>query len=684
LKNIVVRGSEIRPLIMAFEDLHWVDKSSEAVLKSLLETIPATKVLLLFTFRPDFVHTWGAKSFHSQLNLVRLSNRESLLLVRNLLGTESISGNLEDLILEKTEGVPFFIEEFLKSLRELGIIEKKDDSYHIAADIKDVKIPSTIQDVIMARVDSLPEGAKELLQTASVIDREFSYELIKRVVDLPEEGLLSHLSCLRDCELLYERGVYPKNAYIFKHALTQEVAYNSLLLKRRKDIHEHIGRIIEGLYEGKLEEYYELLAYHYMRSDDKEKTVEYLGLASNKATTASAMEDAKAYFEEAMRLLDTLPDTDENRVRRISLLNSQWTGFQMLLQIREYHELLAIHEDQAANLSDLAVSGAFYARLAYTEFSFSSFERAISLSRKAVQLYEAAGKDEEAGFAYMVMQWSSLYMGELERTVALKEKILRKEKSPSDLQLHIRALAASSMACTWLGRWEEAEAGGQEALQLARKASDNYHVSYAAQLLALCYILKGDLELGIEYTKMTVEKSPTPAYDLWARACLAWAKCRRGEINKTIETITEALSLVRMGHGGWGEFVLLIFLSEGHLYAGQYEKARQVAEEAQEMTRRCGARVVNGWAHTLLGEVALEIDLDEAAPYFEKAISVFGEAKAEDFLARAHSGMGRFHKKQGNTEQAREYLTKALEIFERLGTLIEPDKVRKELAELPK
>jgi len=272
------------------------------------------------------VHTWGGKSFHNQLNLIRLSNRESLLMVKHLLGAESIEGNLEELILEKTEGVPFFIEEFLKSLRELKIIEKIDDTYHIVADTKDVKIPSTIQDVIMARVDSLPEGAKELLQTGSVIEREFNYGLIKRVAGLPEKELLSRLSALRDSELLYERGIYPKSTYIFKHALTQEVAYNSLLLKRRKEIHEKTACAIEELYEDRLEEYYELLAYHYVRSDNKEKAVEYLGLASKKATTATAMEDAKTYFEEARKVLDALPDIDENRVRRISLLNSQWTA----------------------------------------------------------------------------------------------------------------------------------------------------------------------------------------------------------------------------------------------------------------------------------------------------------------------------------------------------------------------
>ena len=302
LKTIVLQGSQIRTLVMAFEDLHWADRTSEDVLKSLMESIAGARVLLIFTYRPEFVHPWGGKSFHSQLNLIRLSNRETLAMATHLLGTKNIDGHLEELILKKTEGVPFFIEEFVRSLKDLKIIETRANQSCLAKDTGEIAIPSTIQDVIMARVDSLSEGAKELLQTGSVIDREFSYELIKRVAGIPEQELLSRLSVLRDSELLYERGIYPKSAYIFKHAMTQEVAYNSLLVKRRKEIHEKIGRALERLHSERLEDYCELLAYHYVRSDNREKALEYLRLAHLKTSKATAMEEAKSYFDQCMDL----------------------------------------------------------------------------------------------------------------------------------------------------------------------------------------------------------------------------------------------------------------------------------------------------------------------------------------------------------------------------------------------
>ncbi|KKM61001.1 hypothetical protein LCGC14_1536140 [marine sediment metagenome] len=195
INRMSLKASEIRPLIWAIEDLHWTDKSSADVSKSLLDSITGARVFMIFTYRPEFVHTWGGKSYLNQITLNRLSNRESLAMVTHLLGTKNIGWDLENLILEKTEGVPFFIEEFLKSLKDLKIIEKKDTTYRLAKDVKGLTIPSTIQDVIMARVDSLPEGAKKVLQSGSVIEREFSYELIKQVSGLSERELLSRRRC---------------------------------------------------------------------------------------------------------------------------------------------------------------------------------------------------------------------------------------------------------------------------------------------------------------------------------------------------------------------------------------------------------------------------------------------------------------------------------------------------------
>ena len=319
-RRIVLKGSEIRPLIMIYEDLHWIDKSSEDSLKDLLENISGARVLLLFSYRPEFVHTWGGKSYHSQVTLNRLSNRENLALMTYLLGTKDIGKDLEELILEKTEGIPFFIEEFVKSLIEQKIIDKQGNRYDFVKDLKNVIVPSTIQDVIMARVDSLPDGAKGVLQTGAVVGREFNQELIQAIAGQTEREMLSCLSILKDSEFIYERGIYPESSYIFKHALMQEVAYNSLLLKRRKEIHETIGRALESLYSQRLDELYENLAYHYSKSDDFEKAFQYLKLSGNKATRNYSNWEAFRFYGEAIEVLNQLPETEENRKKKIEVI----------------------------------------------------------------------------------------------------------------------------------------------------------------------------------------------------------------------------------------------------------------------------------------------------------------------------------------------------------------------------
>jgi predicted ATPase len=278
---------------------------------------------MIFTYRPEFVHTWGGKSYHSQVNLNRLSNRESLAMVAYLLGTEEIDRDLEELILEKTEGVPFFIEELIKSLKDLKIIERENNRYRITKDIKDMTIPVTIQDVIMARVDSLPEGAKVVIQTGSVAGREFSQDLIERVMGLSERELLSHLSLLKDSELLYERGIYPQSTYIFKHSLIQDATYQSLLKSTRQKYHLKIAQVLEKDFADTMETQPELLAHHYTEAGLNEQAVGYWHQAGQRATQRSANVEAINHLTKGLEVLMTLPDTLERARQELDAV-SRW------------------------------------------------------------------------------------------------------------------------------------------------------------------------------------------------------------------------------------------------------------------------------------------------------------------------------------------------------------------------
>ncbi|MBW1789186.1 MAG: AAA family ATPase [Deltaproteobacteria bacterium] len=317
VRYIILKGAQIRPLVIAIEDLHWADKSTEDALKWLLETVPGASVLIIFTYRPEFVHTWGGRSYHNQITLNRLSNRESLVMVSHLLGTDALDPELQRLILDKTEGVPFFIEESVNSLFGMGVIKKDDGKIFIEGDLQAVAIPSTIQDMIMARVDRLSDGAKTVLQAGSAIEREFPADLIRAVTTLPESDLLTHLSALKDAELLYERGIYPQTSYIFRHALTREVVYASILARRRRELHAQIGSAIEEIHKDNIQEYCEILSDHFSQGEDFPRAAAYSKQATKKAEKGGYLADAIAQAEKRVLYLEKLPESADITRERI-------------------------------------------------------------------------------------------------------------------------------------------------------------------------------------------------------------------------------------------------------------------------------------------------------------------------------------------------------------------------------
>ena len=324
LKHLAVKGSEIRPLVMAVEDLHWMDKSSEDAFKELLGVISGLQIFLIFTYRPEFTPKWDVKSYMNQVNLNRFARQESIAMTSNILETDDIDDVLLNLIIEKTEGNPFYIEEFIRSLRDLKMIEKKD-KYYLSQDIKDISIPTTIQDVIIARVDSLSEGSKEVLQTCSIVGREISCMLLIRLMDMPEELLRSHLAVLMESELIYERGIFPQSLYVFKHALTLDVVYDSMLIKRRKELHERIGYTIEELYDENIDQYYGILTKHFIESKNFEKGVVYSKLAGKRAEKTGALNDAISYALKRITCMEKMPRTkslEEKIVHLRAILDS--------------------------------------------------------------------------------------------------------------------------------------------------------------------------------------------------------------------------------------------------------------------------------------------------------------------------------------------------------------------------
>jgi len=283
LRNLFIRLSQTTPLVLVIEDLHWIDNTTEIFLNYLVDSLPGTRILLILLYRPEYTHQWGSKSFYVKVGLDQLGTESSRELVLALLDDEEVAPELEELILSRAAGNPLFIEEFTHTLLENGSIEKKGQHFILhGTSVDHDQIPDTIQGIISARMDRLEDNLKSTMQVASVIGRDFAFRILQTITDVKDE-LKTHLLNLQGLEFIYEKQLFPELEYIFKHALIQEVAYNTLLVGRRKEIHVRTGEAIENIYSDRLEEFYGMLAYHFANGEDFHKAAEYSKLASEKA-----------------------------------------------------------------------------------------------------------------------------------------------------------------------------------------------------------------------------------------------------------------------------------------------------------------------------------------------------------------------------------------------------------------
>lgn len=707
LNDLVLAAARQQPLALILEDVHWMDKATEAVIGALVETMAEVPLLLVLAYRPEYLHTWGQQAHHAQITLGSLaqpggaamvqailakpyaaqmaldalSPSQSTAMARELLGTTPIPPEVESLIVTKTDGNPLFIEELTRSLIESRTLVQTPSGYYLTTPIEALAVPTTVQGVLLARIDRLPEALKEILQVASVIGRVFSAAVLAHA--LPElAGPESLLRELEESEFIYLTSTAPQREYSFKHVLMQEAVYRTLLRTRREMYHACIGEAMEILYADRLDEHYEVLAYHYTRSANLDKAVVYLDLANQKAANANSMQEARSYFDHAMQLLDTLPDTERNRQRRLSLLVRQGVVMMLLLCLPEYYEILTRYQPVAVDLGHAGLLGAVYARLGWCEWWFGHFDRAIQLLTDAIQLCMATGNVEDAAQAHVHLQWSHLLTGNYRQVLTLQEDLLRVTERQLSLRWHTFGLSATCLAYTWLGRWDDAVEAGHKALHMGEEYADPSIISFAAQMLSVAYTSKSDVAQGIAYGEMAVRKAPSPADAAWSRCYLAWAYCRAGQPQQWVAELAQLVLKHRAGRFIWSEMYALC-LGEGYWLAGAYDQARHTLTEVLATAQRCGMQFAIGSAHRLLGEVALCTDPAEAALHFEHSLVILQQIGAENDLALAYAGYGRLRSQQEEPTLARDYLSRALAIFERLGTLGELEKVRQELLRLP-
>jgi tetratricopeptide (TPR) repeat protein len=675
LREVVLKIAEIRPLIIAIEDLHWIDQSSEEVLNYFLEKIAKTKIFLLFNYRPKYTRTWKRDAYHSQITLNRLSNRESLKMVYHILGTAMLEGDLENLSLEKTEGIPFFIEEFVRSLKDLKLAVKKDDTYYcLVKDFQDMTIPSTIQDIIMARVDALPKGAKDILQTGAVIEREFSYGLVKRVTGLREQELLSHLNLLKRSELVYERGVFPKSNYIFKHALTRKVVYDSILTRKKKILHQTIGNAIEKLSEDSIERHYGVLAEHFISSGNYEKGAKFSRLAERASEKAGSLADALEYAQKRIDCLEKLPQTDAIKK-----------------EIIDARTVLGLYSIQSGFHADANNAVVPVLELAET----------MAYKRRLSQIYTIIGT-----YNYMVEENFPAALKNLEAALNISREL---GDMVSTLFSNFWSAIVRSVNCDF----EKADTHLAKALEINQRANSNWGVSIIKSNMSyFIYFFKGRVDESYQISGEAL-LGANESGDIFSKAmasvCHGIACYGCGFFDKAILHLTEGCELcdkIRLVvfHG-----LAHFFLGEAHFEIGDFQKAEENYKEAidvfehnriipswknvsksaiekmkvlnkdtrvdlEEMIGYAEvnkARIWDGWIRRNIGEILLNSDdqrLDEAQGWIEKAIEADSTNGTLLNLGRNYALYAELYRRRGDQDKAVSAYKKAIAVFKDCGS----------------
>ena len=413
LKRVLLRESQVQPLLLVFEDLHWIDAETQALLNTLVESLPTARVLLLVNYRPEYQHGWGSKTYYTQLRLDPLSPVSAAEVLQALLGDDPSLEPLKQLLIERTAGNPFFLEESVRTLVETGVLVGEHGAYRLAQALPTIQVPATVQAVLAARIDRLPPEEKRLLQTAAVIGTEVPLALLQAIAEEREEVLHRSLAHLQTAEFLYEAHLFPEIAYTFKHALTHEVAYGGLLHERRRLLHARIVDALEALYPDRLAEQVDRLAHHALRGEVWDKALTYFRQAGARAMARSANQEAVACFEQALVALQHLPESRDTLAQAIDLrleLRNALLAFGDLERILTY---LREAETFAEALGDHRRLGLISARMANAFLLRSDYDRALTLVQRALALATSSGDIALQATAHWYMGVISIPPGRL-------------------------------------------------------------------------------------------------------------------------------------------------------------------------------------------------------------------------------------------------------------------------------
>ena len=676
LKRVLLRESQAQPLLLVFEDLHWIDSETQALLDRLIDSLPTARLLLLVNYRPEYQHGWGSKTSYMQLRLDPLPPASADEVLQALLGDDPGLAPLKHLLIARTEGNPFFLEESVRTLSGDRRVGGHPGAYRLAQALPTIQVPATVQAVLAARIDRLPSEEKRLLQTTAVIGTEVPLPLLQAIAELPEAALQSGLAHLQAAEFLYETRLFPEREYTFKHALTHEVAYGSLLLERRRVLHAGIVAGLEALAGDRLAEQVESLAHHALRGEVWDKALAYCRQAGDKALAQSAYHEAVGYFEQALSALHYLPEQrdtldqaiDLRFALRSALLPSGDFG-RILTALREAESLaVALGDPRRLGQSALFLAVHFYFMGAHDQ-TIAAGQRALALATASEEVVLHALANQYLGFAYHAQGDYRRAIDCLGQTVMSLEGARRHERFG-------RVFLPAVMSRVWLARchaaagtFTEGRALGEEGLQIAEEVAHPASLMYASWGIGLLFLCQGALHKAIPLLERAMglcQDANFPATFPEIAAALGAAYTLGGRITDAVPLLTQAMEQTMAMERVDCQALCSLPLGEAQMLAGRLEEAYTLTERALALAREHQERGHQAYALRLLGDIAARrepLEHEPAEAHYRQALALAEELGMRPLVAHCHLGLGALYVRIGQREQARAELTTAIALY---------------------
>ena len=695
VRRLLLREAREQPLLLIFEDLHWIDSETQALLDNLVDSLGSARLLLLVNYRPEYQHGWGSKTSYSQMRLDTLPAESTGELLNALLGEDPGLAPLKQLLVKR--GNPFFLEETVRTLVETKALSGERGRYRLTQPVHTIQVPATVQVMLAARIDRLAPEDKRLLQVASVVGKDVPFTLLQAIAERSEEALRRELDHLQAAEFLYETGLFPDLEYSFNHALTHEVTYGSLLHARRRDLHARIVGAIETLHRDRLGGEIERLAHHALRGELGEKAAHYLREAGLKAVARSALTDARAWFDQALGVLEALPEAPRTLEQAFDIRLDLRPVLSNLGEVRRALERTREAEALAERLNDDRRRGRVCAAITNVHSLLGEPDAALEAGTRALEIAGRLGDLRLRILSTGYLEQVHYYRGDYERVVELAADNLA--TLPVDWELEYFGMGAPPsvwdrawkiMSLAQLGRFTEAaddEAG------VMRRAEPTHHaptVSLAYFGASTLHLVKGDwvtARTAVERWIAAVRTGNVVLQLPWAVAASAWAAAQVGQADEALDRLREGEQLVDrlvergiVGNRGWA----YQSLGRAALRLGRLDEARGLADRA--IVSSPGHYGFEAHIQHLLGDIATHpdrFDADSGETHYRKSLALAQPRGMRPLVAHCHLGLGSVFRRTGGRDRAREHLTSAVGLFRDMDMAFWLAKAEAELASVP-